>query len=93
MDHELMKINANGVLTIPARFRKAGFEANQYVNVALEDDGSLKLTPIEAIPKNQLGFHTQGWLKKERKASRELHSGKAKTYKNKEAFLKALQRW
>lgn len=93
MDQELMKINANGVLTIPARFRKAGFEANQYVNVALEEDGSLKLTPIEAIPRNQLGFHTEAWLKKERKATRELRSGKAKTYKDKEAFLKTLKKW
>ena len=88
-----MKINTNGVLTIPARFRKAGFEANHYVNVTLEEDGSLKLTPIEAIPKNQLGFHTEAWLKKERKATRELRSGRAKNYHDKEAFLKALKRW
>lgn len=93
MDGELMKINTNGVLTIPARFRKGGFEANHYVNVSLEEDGSLRLTPIEAIPKNQLGFHTEAWLKKERKATRELRTGKAKTYKDKETFLKTLKKW
>lgn len=93
MDGELMKINSNGVLTIPARFRKAGFEANHYVNISLEEDGSLKITPIEAIPKHQLGFHTEAWLKKERRASKDLHTGKAKTYKNKEAFLKTLSKW
>ena len=49
MDGELMRINANGVLTIPAKFRTAGFDVNHYVNVALEEDGSLKITPIEAI--------------------------------------------
>lgn len=93
MDGELMKINANGVLTIPAKFRKKGFEENHYVNVSLEEDGSLKITPIEAIPRNQLGFHTGSWLKNERKASRGLHAGKAKTYKSKDAFLKALAKW
>ncbi len=93
MEDELMKINANGVLTIPAKFRKAGFEANHYVNVSLEEDGSLKVTPIEAIPKNQLGFHTEEWIKKERKASADLKAGKAKGYKNRESFVKALRRW
>lgn len=93
MDEELMKINSNGVLTIPAKFRKAGFEPNHYVNISLEEDGSLRVTPIEAIPKNQLGFHTETWIKKERKASRDLRSGKAKTYRDKETFLKALEKW
>lgn len=93
MNDELMKINANGVVTIPAKFRKKGFEANHYVNISLEEDGSLRLTPVEAIPKSQLGFHTEAWLGKERKASRDLRTGKAKTYKNKETFLKALRKW
>lgn len=88
-----MKINSNGVLTIPAQFRKAGFEPNHYVNVSLNEDGSLKITPIEAIPRNQLGFHTPSWLKKERKASQDLPRGKIKTYKNKQDFLKALKKW
>lgn len=93
MSDEVMKINANGVLTIPAKFRKAGFDANSLVNVALEEDGSLRITPVEAIPKNQLGFHTAGWVKKERKASRDLKSGKGKTYKDKASFLEALKKW
>ncbi len=93
MEGEIMKINANGVLTIPSRFRKSGFEINHYVNISLEEDGSLKVTPIEAIPRNQLGFHTKTWLKKEEMASRDLHSGKAKTYKNKETFLNTLKKW
>ncbi len=88
-----MKINANGVLTIPAKYRKQGFEPNSYVNVAMDPDGSLRITPIEAIPKNQLGFHTEAWIKKERKATADLRSGKAKSYKNKQGFLKALDKW
>lgn len=88
-----MKINANGVLTIPARFRKIGFETNHYVNVSLEEDGSLRVTPIEAIPRDQLGFHTRSWLTNEKKASRDLHTGKARSYKNREAFLKELEKW
>ena len=90
MDEELMKINANGVLTIPARFRKVGFQENHYVNVCLEEDGSLRIIPVEAIPRDQLGFHTEGWIKKERKASRDLKANKAKTYKDKKALLGAL---
>ncbi len=93
MDGELMKINANGVLTIPAQYRKRGFETNRYVNVFLEEDGSLRITPIEAIPKEQLGFHTESWIRKERKASRDLQKGRVKTYKNKESFLTALKKW
>ena len=93
MDEELMKINSNGVLTIPAKFRKAGFEPNHYVNVSLAEDGSLKVTPIEAIPRNQLGFHTEAWIKKERQASRDLKTGKSKAYPNKESFLKKLEKW
>lgn len=93
MEGELMKVNANGVLTIPARFRKKGFESNHYVNVSLEEDGSLRITPVEAIPRSQLGFHTESWIRKERKASKDLRSGRAKTYKDKEEFLKALKKW
>lgn len=93
MSDEVMKINANGVLTIPAKFRKAGFDANSLVNVALEEDGSLRITPVEAIPKSQLGFHTAGWIRKERKASSDLKSGRARTYRDKTAFLEALKKW
>ncbi len=93
MDSELMKINANGVLTIPAKFRKLGFETNHYVNISLEEDGSLKVTPIEAIPKSQLGFHTESWLKKERKASHDLKTGKTKNYKSSKEFLKEVEKW
>ena len=93
MDGELMKINQNGVLTIPARFRKAGFEPDNYVNIVLEKDGTLRITPIEAIPKNQLGFHTATWLRKERKASRDLKSGHIKIYPTRDAFLRTLKRW
>lgn len=93
MQGEVMKINSNGVLTIPAKFRKAGFETNNYVNVVLEEDGSLRVTPVEAIPRNQLGFHTGDWIRKERKASRDLRKGKTKTYPTQEAFTKALEKW
>lgn len=93
MDSELMKINTNGVLTIPAKFRKLGFESNHYVSVSLEEDGSLKITPIEAIPKSQLGFHQEAWLKKEKKASDDLKKNKIKTYKNEGEFLKELKKW
>ena len=93
MDGELMKINANGVLTIPAKFRKGGFEVNHYVNVYLEEDGSLRITPIETIPRDQLGFHSDPWIKKERKASQDLKTGRTKTYKNEEAFLKTIKKW
>ena len=92
MDGELMKINPNGVLTIPAKFRKQGFEVNHYVNVSLEEDGSLRITPIEAIPRGQLGFHTGSWLRKERKATQDLKKGKTKTYKSKKAFLEDLEK-
>ena len=90
MNSELMKINANGVLTIPARFRKKGFLANHYVNVSLEEDGSLRIVSVEAVPVDQLGFHTPTWIQKEKKASLDLKIGKAKTYKDKKAFLKAI---
>ena len=93
MEGELMKINANGVLTIPARFRKSGFSVNHYVNVCLEEDGSLRITPIEAIPKDQLGFHTEDWIRKERKASLDLKTGNVKTYKDKKSFLTSLKKW
>ncbi len=93
MDGELMKINANGVLTIPVQFRKLGFEPNHYVNVLLEEDGSLKVTPIEVIPKDQQGFHTKKWLSKEQKASQDLKKGRVKSYQNKEVFLKAIKKW
>lgn len=93
MTDEVMKINANGVLTIPAKFRKAGFDANSLVNVALEEDGSLRVTPVEAIPKNQLGFHTTSWIKKERKATRDLKSGRIKSYKDRTTFLETLKKW
>lgn len=90
---EVMKINANGVLTIPVRFRKVGFEMNSLVNVALEEDGSLRITPVEAIPRDQLGFHTAAWLKKERKASQDLKKGRAKSYQDKAAFLATVEKW
>lgn len=88
-----MKINNNGVLTIPARFRKAGFVPDSYVNVHLEEDGTLRVVPIEAIPKNQLGFHSREWLTKEKAASEDLRKGKVKTYRDEEQFVKTMAKW
>ena len=48
---------------------------------------------VEMIPKNQLKFCTESWLKKERIVSGDLKKGKVKSYKNKEAFLKAMRKW
>ena len=48
---------------------------------------------VEMIPKNQLKFRTESWLKKERIVSGDLKKGKVKSYKNKEAFLKAMRKW
>ncbi len=93
MDTELMKINANGVLTIPSKFRKLGFDPNQFVNVSLEEDGSLRVTPVEIIPSSQKGFHTKEWKSKEIKASQDLKKNKTKKYASEKHFIEVMKKW
>ncbi|MBF0493223.1 MAG: hypothetical protein HQM15_10640 [Deltaproteobacteria bacterium] len=93
MQTELMKINANGVLTIPSKFRKLGFDPNQFVNVSLEEDGSLKVAPVEIIPSSQKGFHTKSWKSKEQKASLDLRKKKTKKYASEKDFVEVMRKW
>ena len=91
MQGEIIKINSQGVITIPAKYRKnTDFKEGSLVEIIMNDDGSLILIPVTVVPKDQVGFHTREWKDAEKKASEDLKTGKVKIYKTKKEFLKEL---
>lgn len=87
---EIIRISANGDAPIPARLRRqVGLRGGSYVEVVAEGN-ALKLIPVGAIPRNQLGFHTPDWIKAEREASHAHKKGKAIRYRNVQQMLEDL---
>lgn len=89
---ELAKINAHGVITIPAIYRKTkGFKEGSLVEV-VEEGGVLKLIPMALVPKEQLGFHSKEWVEAEKEASLSHQKGKTIKYNDVDEMLRDLDR-
>ncbi len=56
---ELLKVNENGQLMIPAKLRQQiGLEKGSFVSVEILQENSIKITPVTIILKGEERYHT-----------------------------------
>jgi AbrB family looped-hinge helix DNA binding protein len=77
MNSTMIQIRSNGQITLPAAIRrKANLKEGDTLELIVEEDGSLHLSPKIAIDRSQAYFWTKRWQAGEQDAQADIESGK-----------------
>ena len=81
MSGTVLQIRANGQITLPTSIRrKTNLKSGDLLDVKIEEDGSIRLTPQVAIDRSQAYFWTKRWQEGERQAEEDIRSGHIKKF-------------
>lgn len=79
----LAKLTSGGQVTLPKEIReKANMEAGDFVEVEMDKDGHIILTPKKLVDASQAYFWTERWQRGERKADEDIKAGRVKRFKS-----------
>jgi AbrB family looped-hinge helix DNA binding protein len=77
----LTKLTDGGQITLPKAIRtKANIQPGDFVEVDLDDEGHIVLTPKKLVTAGQAYFWTEEWQKGELKADEDIKSGRVKKF-------------
>jgi len=90
---ELLKVNEDGQLMIPAKLRKQiGLETHSFVSVEILEENSIKITPVTIIAKGEERYHTQSWIEAEREATETYTKGGLKAYNSVDEMMDEIEK-
>jgi len=76
MTTTLLQIRSNGQITLPAAVRRqANLKEGDTLELTIEEDGSLHLSPKIAIDRSQAYFWSKRWQAGEQAAQEDIESG------------------
>jgi AbrB family looped-hinge helix DNA binding protein len=79
----LSKLTSAGQVTLPKNIRdKVNMLPGDYVEVNLDDEGRILLTPKKLIDASQAYYWTESWQNCERKADEDIKAGRVKRFKS-----------
>ncbi len=79
----LTKLTSGGQVTLPKEIRvKTNMQPGDFVEVALDQEGRIVLTPKKLVDASQAYFWTEEWQKGERKADEDIKAGRVKRFKS-----------
>ena len=88
----LTKLTRGGQVTLPKEIRKkVNMEPGDFVEVKLDDEGHIVLTPKKLIDASQAYFWTEEWQKEERAADEDIKAGRGKRFKSGAEAVKYLK--
>ena len=88
----LTRLTSGGQVTLPKEIRKkTNMQPGDFVEVQLDGEGRIILTPKKLVDANQTYFWTEEWQKGERKADEDLKNGRVKRFKSTADAVKYLQ--
>jgi AbrB family looped-hinge helix DNA binding protein len=88
----LTKLTSGGQVTLPKEIRvKINMQPGDFVEVRLDEDGRIVLTPKKLIDASQVYFWTEEWQKGERKADEDIKAGRVKKFKSAAEAIKYLE--
>ena len=88
----LAKLTSGGQVTLPKEIRrKSNMQAGDFVEVALDRQGHIILTPKKLVDASQAYFWTEEWQKGEHKADEDIKAGRIKKFKSAAATIKYLK--
>ena len=88
----LAKLTSGGQVTLPKEIReKSNMQPGDFVEVELDSQGCIVLTPKKLVNANQAYFWTEQWQKGERKADEDIKAGRVKRFKSAREAVKYLE--
>ena len=79
----LTKLTSGGQVTLPKEIRtKTNMQPGDFVEVKLDEEGRIVLTPKKLVDASQAYFWTEEWQKGERKADEDIKAGRVKRFKS-----------
>ena len=88
----LAKLTSGGQVTLPKEIReKSNMQPGDFVEVELDRQGCIGLTPKKLVNANQAYFWTEQWQKGERKADEDIKAGRVKRFKSAREAVKYLE--
>ncbi len=88
----ILQIRSNGQITLPAAIRRqARLEEGDALEVAIEEDGTIRLKPVVVIDRSQAYFWSERWQEAEREVDEDIRAGRFKDFDNIEDLLDELE--
>ena len=88
----LTKLTSGGQVTLPKEIRvKTNMQPGDFVEVKLDEDGRIVLTPKKLVDASQAYFWTEEWQKGEREADEDIKTGRVKRFKSAAETVKYLE--
>ncbi|MFA5367779.1 MAG: AbrB/MazE/SpoVT family DNA-binding domain-containing protein [Dehalococcoidia bacterium] len=77
----LTKLTGGGQITLPKAIRtRANMQPGDFLEVDMDDDGHIVLTPKKLVNAGQAYFWSEEWQKGEAKADEDIKSGRVKKF-------------
>lgn len=77
----LTKLTGGGQITLPKAIRtRANMQPGDFLEVDMDDDGHIVLTPKKLVNAGQAYFWSKEWQKGEAKADEDIKSGRVKKF-------------
>ncbi len=91
METILVQIRSKGQISLPASVRRqANLETGDTMEVTVEEDGSIRLTPKLIIDRSQAYFWSRQWQEGEQEAAADIENGRVHRFDTVEAALQFL---
>ncbi len=88
----LTKLTSGGQVTLPKEIRmKINMQPGDFVEVNLDEEGHIILTPKKLIDASQAYFWTEEWQEGERKADEDIKAGRVKKFRSAADAVKYLE--
>ena len=92
MSSTVLQIRDNGQITLPTSIRrKTNLKSGDLLEVSIDVDGSIRLTPQVAIDRSQAYFWTKRWQDGENKAEEDIRAGRVKKFGNVDDLIADLE--
>ena len=86
------KLTSGGQVTLPKEIRiKTNMQPGDFVEVKLDEEGRIVLTPKKLVDASQAYFWTEEWQQGERKADEDIKAGRVKRFKSAAHAVKYLE--
>jgi len=88
----LTRLTSGGQVTLPKEIRtKINMQPGDFVEVKLDQEGRIVLTPKKLVDASQAYFWTEEWQRGERKADEDIKAGRVKRFKSAADAVKYLE--
>jgi AbrB family looped-hinge helix DNA binding protein len=87
----ILQVRSNGQITLPAAIRRqAQLEEGDALEVIIEENGTIRLTPVLMVERSQAYFWSERWQEGEKEADEDILAGRVRDFDTIEYLLAEL---